>query len=357
MIEHLTVHIGHQKTGTSSLQATFYRNAALLASHGLHYMERPTHHAVARHHEAVRRQADDHKELKRFLSEAKARSWPQGLLSSEAFTRLSDEEAAEFVGTARTVARRVSVLLYVRHPVSFVSSSASQGLRMGRTLAEIGSSPRVLPIRAMVARWRGLVGAENMTVRGFASSLLVNGDIIDDVLQVLGLSHVAPELDRVRSNEAFSVLGIHLLDRARILKGRDQWPAPLLDVFGEVPGPKFVLPQRVLDAVAEACVPELDFLRDEFGIVLPEPKDVPSDPPQIDEAALRALALLLYELGLTRAATVKAERRRSAERAASRAAAQPLPSTSPAEPQGGSMRAAEGGMLRRIAEKVAARRP
>ena len=212
----LTLHIGHMKTGTTSLQATFRDNAAILAEAGLYYFAATrTNHALVRPL-TKRGKGAESKYIKEFRREAKANRLPKGLISSETLQRLGPKEIAECIATMRTIADRVQVLIYVREPVALAISAAHQGVRSGRPLKKIIANPRVLDLTKIITDWRGAVGQENMIVRPFDRAQLVGGDVIDDVLDVVGCGAVAPRLTRRAVNEGLSVLGIHMLERRRL---------------------------------------------------------------------------------------------------------------------------------------------
>jgi hypothetical protein len=295
VIDRLTLHIGHMKTGTSSLQATFRDSAAVLAAHGLYYYAaHRNHHPIARRFHRPTRRRSDKPHLDRFVRELRATALPRALVTSETFMRLTDREAADCVAFFQRFARRVDVLLYVRHPVAFASSAAHQGVRSGRPLAECVTAPRVLPLRRTILRWRGVVGPRNLTVRPFAPQLLAGGDVVDDVLAVLGLSAAGPEMTRTQVNEGLSVLAIHLIDRANALAGGKPLPIESMRPFDAIGGPKYVLPRESLERARAAAAPELAFLKEEYGIVLPEPSDEPSPPLDLDAASLDSLARVLF---------------------------------------------------------------
>lgn len=294
-MDQLTLHIGHQKTGTTSLQFTLRDNAALLAKHGLHFWDgHPAHHPVARKFHAALTTPGDHRVVRNFVAALKETSLPQAMISTETFIRLTEDEVKACVAMLRPLAKTLKVLVYVRHPVGFASSAAHQRVRMGGRLAQAEGKPAIVPLRMILQRWTDAVGRENMIVRPFDRGILKNGDVIDDVLDVLGVGEVAPKLKRVQTNEALSVLGINLMDRALGISG-EKLPTAVGRAFDAIGGPKYVLPQASLDIARAAGVPELAFLEREFGITLPEPAVTPTAPPQLSDAELDSLAGVILQ--------------------------------------------------------------
>ncbi|WMS40990.1 hypothetical protein RDV64_12920 [Acuticoccus sp. MNP-M23] len=294
-MDQLTLHIGHQKTGTTSLQFTFRDNAALLAEHGLHFWDgHPAHHPMARKFHAPLTTQGDHRVVRNFVEALKATSLPQAMISTETFVRLTDDEVKALVALLRPLAKTLKVLVYVRHPVGFASSAAHQRVRMGGRLAQAEENPGIVPLRMILKRWTDAVGPENMIVRPFDRGLLKNGDVIDDALDVLGVGAVAPKLVRVKTNEALSVMGIYLMDRALAIGG-EKLPTAVGRAFDAIGGPKYVLPEASLEIARKAGAPELAFLEREFGVVLPEPTVTPTDPPHLSEDELESLAGVILQ--------------------------------------------------------------
>ncbi|RAH98961.1 hypothetical protein DLJ53_25365 [Acuticoccus sediminis] len=293
----LTLHIGHMKTGTTSLQATFRDNAATLAAHGLYYYGKTrTNHALVRPFSKRTKARNESKFLKEYRNEAKANRLPQGLISSETLLRLAPDEIEACLASMRDIAGRVQVLIYVREPVALAISAAHQGVRSGRPLAEIEAQPRILNLTQIITRWRSAVGKENMIVRPFDRAQLANGDVIDDALSVLGCASAGPALQRQAVNEGLSVLGIHMLDRAMARMPDRKMPYDQQRAFNFIKGPRYVLPEAALDRVRKRSAPHVAFLREEFGIELPPSTERPSAPLALSEAELASLAEVFHEI-------------------------------------------------------------
>lgn len=296
MIDVLTLHVGHIKTGTSSVQLTFRDSADVLAAHGLHYYAaHRSQHPLARAFDPRNGRPGDRRHVIAFRREAVAREWPQSLVSSELLAEADEETASALLAEMRRVARRVRVLLYVRHPVALANSAAAQGVRSGRTLEDIIARPRVLPLRRIVEHWWRRVGEDAVVVRPFDRAHLVRGDVVDDILAVLGIAEAAPGLTRRQANEGLSVLGVHLLERAQRRAPGGRMRQQMMRPFGEIGGPRYVLPRAALEDVRRRGEPELAFLREAFGITLAEPDLEPTAPPGLSEAELDSLARVLGE--------------------------------------------------------------
>lgn len=298
MFDRIDLHIGHAKTGTTSLQRSFAASAELLAANGVFYWTgRPTHMPLAK---TFRRggAADPESERLRagFLKDAAASNVPRAFVSSEVLAQLPFDGKRELIAFMRGLAREVHVLLYVRHPVAMASSAAQQGLKKGKRLAVSLERPRVLPLRRIVGGWSRAVGRDNMTVRAYDRLQLVNGDIVDDVLGFLGLSGISSEITREQRNESLSHAAALMIDELLAATG-GRLPRTSLEPFFLIGGPKFRLPADVLADVREASTPELAFLKRRFGLVLPDPEASESELSAFDADAVRSIAHILFALG------------------------------------------------------------
>lgn len=292
MRDELILHIGQPKTGTSSLQQSFRRSAGTLAAHGIYYCAVNNHH-IGKGFRAGEQTAERRRLWRDFVQEVTASEAPRAFFSSEGLMALSEAEVRAFVDACRPLAHRVRVLCYVRHPVNYSISAAHQGLRLGRTIAEIVDKPSIVRLPAILERWRKAVGREHIDVRPFGRDGDPRWDLIDDVLDVLGAAEAAPAISRVTVNEGLSVLAAHLLDRANRLDRERQLRVPGLLAFQEIAGPRYVLPEAAQQKVREAARPMLAYLKREFGVVLTERPTAPSPPPGLDEAELSSLANVL----------------------------------------------------------------
>lgn len=298
MVDDLYIHIGHPKTGTGSLQQTFRANARLLRDNGVFYDARPhNHHPIAHTARGGEPQKARARQIShRFFRSLRAAREPVAILSTEALIRLSEAEAAAFVRKLSRHARRVTVVMYVRHPVAAANSFAHEGVRIGKPLDEIVARPRVLPLRRLVEQWQKAVDGHGcMIVRPFAPALLHGGDVVDDLLAVMGRPDLASGLTRVRLNEPLSALGITLLDRAHRI---GPVPRDATRIFEGIEGPRYVLPEKALEVVRRRAEPELSYLRKRFGMDLPEPNETPTPPPDLDEETLTSVAAILRQAAL-----------------------------------------------------------
>ncbi|MEM0905894.1 MAG: hypothetical protein AAGJ94_00930 [Pseudomonadota bacterium] len=295
------VHIGHPKTGTTSIQQTFRHNAARLADEDLFYFSGyGTHHPVAWTFHKTPKPSHNSKLAQRvyrdFVSAARASRCSTGFLSSETLVRLKPDEIANLLNAMKPLAQTIKVLLYVRHPVGFAISSAAQAVRMGQALSHVDVHPRKITLRHMVTKWRDAIGAENLIIRPFDREQLLNGDVVDDVLEQVDRLTVAGALERYRENEGLSVLGVHLLDALNRRSPTGKLPVGWIQRINGIGGPRYRPPLEALLSIEERTRKDLEFLRAEFGLSLPAPPLVEAPKLALCPEEVQSLADLLYPL-------------------------------------------------------------
>jgi len=314
MVEDLFLHIGHPKTGTGSIQQTFRASAATLEAAGVHYHASAWNHRLISRGFSARGKDDARAQafVEALLHGLDATRAPVALVSAETLVRLSDEAAGRLVERLGAHARRVTVVMYVRHPVSVASSFAHEAVRIGKPLADVAAAPRVLPLRALAERWERASGGR-LVIRPFARSLLAKGDAVDDLLALMGRPELGDKLTRVRLNDPLSALGIVLLD---IAHRRGRLPRRATRLFERIGGPRYVLPAEALADVRARSAGDLAFLKARFGLDLPEPREVPTPPPHLGEGTLALLAGAMRRIALARLAVLRAAESAAALRSA-----------------------------------------
>ncbi len=203
----LYIHIGTPKTGTTSLQAFLTEHAAALEARGVIYP------AVGRTHRGK------HHSLKAELRSTVGLGGPawqelRELRNSKPDHRvlISEESFYYLEPTALTKLRElagegpVTILVYFRDYAAHAASLYAQGTKLARGLVD----GDVLGTKAgnelvdfdtfferymakpshfdIISRWASVFGWESIRVRPYKRDLLVGGDIIADLLDLLGLS-------------------------------------------------------------------------------------------------------------------------------------------------------------------------
>jgi hypothetical protein len=207
----LHLHIGTEKTGTTTLQSMANKNRQTLAAHGVLYPEAPgkqNHAGLAiyalksggrpglRH--TARLQDDEdvaayrQSVMTRLRQEVIDSGCPHVLLSNEHLSsRLRNEAAVRrLVDGLRETSDKIRVLIYLRPQYELVVSSYSTSVKSGRATPirlERGPAEHYYNYDRMLGLWESVVGIENIQVRRFLPREFTGGSLISDFFAALGV--------------------------------------------------------------------------------------------------------------------------------------------------------------------------
>ncbi len=239
---HVFLHIGSEKTGTTSIQSFFTQHAGHFARHGVLY---PTslHAEHAPRHSGVSTLALDgsqlhlgHKECGVFDADEIPRFREQFiadlqqtlsaspceraiLIDETCSTRLETHaEVARLERVLDVVADKVTVVLYVRNPIELAESKYATAVAGGFHV----QFPRVIPAserrsldqHAVARLWSDVFGRDNLVVRHYRSARQ-GGDSIEDFADVVGVAGAArtPQLERQHANPSIGRAALAFLVR------------------------------------------------------------------------------------------------------------------------------------------------
>lgn len=211
------LHIGTEKTGSSSIQSLLRKNRSALRRQGYQTsreLGRPSQIALAvaalptdvrwRVHRRLSLDTDEDVRAYRVDRRSALEKELAGrdgtlLLSCEQLSKLPDEQSVvRLTEWLSCVVSQVTALVYVRRQDSFLVSLYSQALKSGRTapldvpdevVAGAGSK---FDYWSLVSRWANVLGPDRVVVRVFERDALVGGDVVKDYLDVVGMH---PEVD------------------------------------------------------------------------------------------------------------------------------------------------------------------
>lgn len=211
----LVIHIGTEKTGTTSLQHFFYLNEPALATAGvalLHTVDEPNNRKVAtyafmRHmHEAydldvVRLGGPQWREklradVRNEIEHLPAHIHTVLLTSEHLHSRLhSRDEVSRVAEMFKGLFDRIEVLVYLRRQDKLAASLYSTALRGGWTQespfpSNVDARNRYYNYQELLERWASVFGAESLRVRRFEPSRLVRGSLYSDFLTATGLAEL-----------------------------------------------------------------------------------------------------------------------------------------------------------------------
>jgi hypothetical protein len=279
MIAQCWLHIGTEKTGSTSIQTFLAQNRAPLLSRGWIY---PQAAGARKHHSLVATSLDDdrsdgtrrmlgigdrigiedfrHHLLNALETELAASGATTAVFSSELLgTRLrSPGEIGRLKALCDDLASHTRVVVYIRNQADFLVS------RYTNVIWEGGTEDFAFRARAAIAdyglllnRWSQMFGRENVIVRRFESADFVGNDLIADFADAVGLD-VQGMRRTARSNpslDAEALAFLRALNR-RLPRGRanrvDRFRGALVRVLQRRGGTKFVIARTLSQRIEEA---------------------------------------------------------------------------------------------------------
>lgn len=335
------LHIGTEKTGSTSIQNFLAQNRAALRVRGLLYSEAP---GVRSHSGLVAYSLDDDRHdstrevlgvprrvpldtFRQRLSEGLEREVVASgtrvvLLSNELLaTRLRrPTEIARLKGLCDRLARETRVIVYLRNQTDFFASRYTNVVWEGGTRDfDFRASRTIGDYERLLDRWSDAFGKENLVVRRFEPAEFPAGDVIGDFARVIGLDISGLDLP-ARANpslDAESLAFLRAMNR-RLPPGLAARVQPFRGAIVRVlqrrrGGKKFAIPREVAKRIADVYRDSnARVAREYFGSgPLFSPPVLVSDspaPPGIGVAAILGIGGFLA-MGLLREATIRAARR------------------------------------------------
>lgn len=243
----LILHIGTEKTGTTSIQEFLALNRADLAAQGLHvpeFLGARTHRWAAYMAEDVARidgfsrqigLADDADKRQARKQEIRAQLEEEVALHPHARWLISSEHLQSRLTTPEEVERLaailhplfsdIQILIYLRHPLSTAISYWSMRVKGGAPLLALGEpgsfGHHICDHRGILERWRAAFPSAAFTVRLFERQSFVAGDLIRDFCDASGVDWRPDQQMPPRLNETLSYQALRLL--ARINERVPRW--------------------------------------------------------------------------------------------------------------------------------------
>lgn len=289
-MRHLFLHVGMEKTGTTSIQTTLFLNRDVLARHGIHYFD------AGRTHSAVMAAAFQQGRAGSNVSPdaiAQARSrldsflggTPEGrfVISGEGMVRMPARDAQGMLAYLRERVDRLTVVCFVRPPRGYMVSSMQQAIRTG---------VRVERLRAAEApNYRGQIEKFLIEAPGVDAVLPVHdrrklhrGCSIATILRIIGapdtlydelpLSQENPSLSQAGAAFLLALAEAGLPNKRNAQTDDDHRLRRIAHrLANALQGPKFTIPQSVLAAVLDRpeVKADISWIETRLGASLSEP--------------------------------------------------------------------------------------
>jgi len=232
----LILHIGTEKTGTTSVQNFFRTNREKLAKRGVLYPVAPgqrNHTALAAAAQEISKRDPLRKtaglktdeQVRKFRGklladlerETKAKPFKLAVMSNEHCSSrlLEDGEVQWLHDKLAKLFSKTRIVVYLRRQDDYLLSTYSTSVKSG------GTQPLALPTERkvqqrydhwdMLSRWARIFGRENVVARRFEKTALKNGDIVDDLLEAAGIE-LAPAYEKPQNvNESLDGQSLEFL--------------------------------------------------------------------------------------------------------------------------------------------------
>jgi hypothetical protein len=279
------LHIGTQKTGTTTLQMLGKHNRGKLAARGVLYPSAPgevNHTGLALFATGGERCMDLAMEAglrgqasidayqaalpDRLRTEIAAAGTPKVWLSNE---HLSSRvrtlpQIAALAALLRSLAEEVKVIVYLRHQPEFYLSTYSMVIKAGSE--QESRVPRTernyyYNYEKMLTQWAAAFGDAAIAVRVFERPALKNGDVVDDIFELIGISRDGLDVPPSQnpSLDAASLQFLQLF-RRHVPRHTDEGPNPdhadIIKALEALPaGAKFSVPAATMRHLAEMFAP------------------------------------------------------------------------------------------------------
>lgn len=209
MIAQCWLHIGTEKTGSTSIQSFFAQNRAALLARGWLY---PRAAGVRNHYTLVAYSLDDDRRdrtreafgvgdrvslhtFRRQLTESLESETDESaaaalVLSNELLaTRLRrPDEIVRLKTLCGQIARRTKVVVYLRNQADLLASRYTNVIWEGGTKDfDFRARTAIADYALLLDRWSGVFGKDNLVVRRFEPAEFPGGDVIEDFARVIGL--------------------------------------------------------------------------------------------------------------------------------------------------------------------------
>lgn len=292
------LHIGLDKTGTTSIQNAFYSNReSLLVEEGFLYpslmpnlstplltifKHNPHEHRANKmaglpYEEVEKRQQNYLKSLEAEISSC---DWSTLLLSAEGLSSLRESEVAKLGEWGEQYSENWTVLVCVRHPVTWGCSVVQERLKQGSALKQVYQDPPTPNYRRKISNVISVFGKENVRVFDFETASEGIGGVVSTFAAQAGLSSLACEFlarQAVRTNESLSLEGAHILDslnRQRpVFSGGARAPRRpgtrhVLPYISRIDGRRFDIPDTVKEKIRAQSHDDVEWLNETFGLNL-----------------------------------------------------------------------------------------
>jgi hypothetical protein len=205
----ITLHIGTEKTGTTSIQKTLSQNLRLLRQRGINYFGPVFSGEILRCSSKLERRPP--RRLRSLLHSLNLYS--NTIISNELLhSRLRSVRQVEYLKNAcmSLDPDRIQVILYLRRQAETANSMIATAARVNRNLEQSPLSEYVRFLsnhRETLSLWSSVFGRENLIPRLFSKAHMVNSNLLHDFFAAVNADYTGLQLAEPQ-NEALSWDGV-----------------------------------------------------------------------------------------------------------------------------------------------------
>jgi hypothetical protein len=229
----LYLHIGSHKTGTSSIQDSFFKSQSHLHSQGIDYFQYSANHsqpmlwrfgskrfthpvtvnARLSREDVLRVSNEVNQQLCNFITDT---HFPTKVISGEEISTLSDGDISGIKSFLNDFDVQVRIIIYIRNYYEYLSSEIQELIKWGWTLPDlkkaIARGDVVQPnYKGRIQKFITHFGRSNVEVRVFHPDHLLRGDLLADFCQAIGSLDACEGLTRRTTNTSMSGSSVRLL--------------------------------------------------------------------------------------------------------------------------------------------------
>ena len=310
----LVLHIGSFKTGTTSIQNTFYNNSKELLRHTIVYPGNSKNHRWLAYWDDGTRLSNENnttkKEALKYINNGKA--YLSGLveknrnkvffISSEFLFTTPVNELFLMKQFLNNLFNEVVILVYVRNPADMLTSWVSESVKNGEHTLKSGME-KIKPYVALkyLYNYKKVFSSDAMIVRRYGREYFLNQDLFDDLF-ISSLGKVI-NIKKHTSNVSLTIEALQVAEYVNTNFPRNSENRGFINYLYGIRGQKFKVPKKYIRLIDDESKPYLDKLNKEFGIVFNQ-TDLSQYPEMIDSKfepdVINSIAMQLNNLSLTK---------------------------------------------------------
>lgn len=294
----IILHVGPDKTGSTSIQFSLNRSRDLLLNNGVFYPPCPPcriNHGVLGSYftsESNLLEYNDNDNLDEHeLIVARDRAYLRTIensfcetqadtlvLSYEGFVHLTEDALKKMKQFLEKYCDVFEIVFYVRAPLSYAISSMSQHVKTARRACKDHGDVSIVNYKVLLGKLCRCFGKDRINVRLFSKDSLPNGNVILDFLSLLNLSTIIEKKVVANGrNRSFSLSHEALLIGDKMIELLDGYLSPfefnherhIGSVFlPAIKGRKILLTDFQREEILKQTAPHVEYLYKEFGITM-----------------------------------------------------------------------------------------